>query len=61
VVQAAKLLQWTKAQTFLRCLTQVGIVPLVGTTSPVHMQQDLAIFDAQLSDAQLQTILGLLR
>lgn len=61
VLQIAKRLQWTAAQTFLRCLTQVGIVPLVGTTSPVHMAQDLQIFDDELSRNEVQAILALLR
>jgi diketogulonate reductase-like aldo/keto reductase len=60
VVQAAKRLQWTPAQTFLRCLTQIGIVPLVGTTSPAHMAQDLAMFRAELSALEVQRVVALL-
>lgn len=39
----------TPAQILFRYLTQQGIVPLTGTRSPVHMRQDLAIFDFELS------------
>ncbi|MCI0654557.1 MAG: aldo/keto reductase [Methylococcaceae bacterium] len=38
------------AQVFFRFLTQIGIIPLTGTTSEDHMRQDLAIFDFELSD-----------
>ncbi len=43
--------QKSPAQVFFRYLTQVGIVPLTGTTSETHMQEDLAIFSFEL-DAQ---------
>jgi diketogulonate reductase-like aldo/keto reductase len=39
----------TATQVFFRYLTQIGIVPLTGTTSANHMQEDLAIFDFALS------------
>lgn len=61
VGQIAERLQWTPAQTFLRCLTQLGIVPLVGTTSPVHMAQDLEIFEQELAPSEVQAIMTLLR
>ncbi len=57
----AERLGWTPAQAFLRCLTQIGIVPLVGTTSLVHMAADLDIFQARLHDSEVAGILGLLR
>ncbi|MEM6959434.1 MAG: aldo/keto reductase, partial [Myxococcota bacterium] len=34
----------TPAQVLYRALTQLGIVPLIGTTSRQHMNEDLAIF-----------------
>jgi diketogulonate reductase-like aldo/keto reductase len=61
VVDAAKRLNWTPSQTFLRCLTQLGIVPLVGTTSALHMSQDLAIFGDQLSRHEIEAIAEQLR
>jgi len=42
----------TPAQIFFRYLTQIGIVPLTGTTSVKHMQEDLAIFEFELAEAE---------
>jgi diketogulonate reductase-like aldo/keto reductase len=42
----------TPAQVLLRYLTEIDIVPLSGTTSEVHMREDLAIFDFTLTDAE---------
>lgn len=39
----------TAAQLFFRYLHQLGIVPLTGTKSPQHMQDDLGIFDFELA------------
>jgi diketogulonate reductase-like aldo/keto reductase len=39
----------TAAQVFFRYLNQIGIVPLTGTTSAIHMKEDLAIFDFELT------------
>lgn len=52
--------QCTNAQIFFRYLTQIGIVPLTGTTSTGHMKQDLAIFDFELADAECAAITALL-
>ncbi len=38
----------TAAQLFFRYLHQLGIVPLTGTKSPQHLQDDLGIFDFEL-------------
>jgi diketogulonate reductase-like aldo/keto reductase len=49
----------TAPQVLFRYLTQIDAVPLTGTSSQVHMQQDLAIFDFQLTApeiAQLTTL-----
>ncbi|MDD5277327.1 MAG: aldo/keto reductase [Methylovulum sp.] len=37
------------AQVFFRYLSQIGIIPLTGTTSETHMRDDLAIFDFELT------------
>jgi diketogulonate reductase-like aldo/keto reductase len=37
-------------------VTQLGIVPLTGTTSEQHMRQDLAIFDFELGAAELNEL-----
>lgn len=39
----------TPAQVVFRFARQIGIVPLTGTTDPVHMREDLAIDDFELS------------
>lgn len=48
IEKLASQYQRTPAQVFFRYLTQIGIVPLTGTTSAKHMQQDLAIFEFEL-------------
>jgi len=40
----------TAAQILFRYLTQIGVVPLIGTRSLAHMREDLAIFEFELSD-----------
>lgn len=61
VVEAARRLGFTEAQVFYRCLTQIGIVPLIGTTSSVHMAQDVAIFERELRKSEVDDIVALLR
>jgi diketogulonate reductase-like aldo/keto reductase len=48
----------TPAQILFRYLTQIGIVPLTGTRSEVHMRDDLSIFDFTLSNAEQSAIDG---
>lgn len=43
----------TEAQVFFRYLTQLGIVPLTGTSSEKHMREDLGIFGFELTDEQM--------
>lgn len=37
----------TPEQALFRALTQLGVVPLTGTTSEQHMREDLAIFESR--------------
>jgi diketogulonate reductase-like aldo/keto reductase len=46
----------TPPQILFRYLTQIGVVPLTGTRSPVHMRQDLAIFDFELSADECESM-----
>ncbi len=46
----------TPAQVFYRYLTQINVIPLIGTSSPEHMRDDLAIFDFELRDNELRLI-----
>ncbi len=48
--------QKTPAQVFFRYLNQSGIVPLTGTTSEQHMQEDLSIFEFELTAEELMAI-----
>ncbi|MCQ8127976.1 aldo/keto reductase family protein [Methylomonas rivi] len=51
----------TPAQILFRYLTQVGVVPLTGTTSAQHMREDLAIFEFELTQddcAGVERLLG---
>jgi diketogulonate reductase-like aldo/keto reductase len=50
----------TPAQIFFRFLSQEGVVPLTGTSSPDHMREDLAIFEFELSDSERATINAML-
>ena len=42
----------TPEQVLFRYVTQLGIVPLTGTRSQAHMQEDLAIVDFELDAAE---------
>ncbi|MGZ5075796.1 MAG: aldo/keto reductase family protein [Methylobacter sp.] len=48
------------AQIFFRYLSQIGIIPLTGTTSESHMRDDLAMFDFELAADELEAIDALL-
>lgn len=50
----------TPAQLMFRALTQLGVAPLTGTTSELHMREDLAIFDFELSPQELAAFDALL-
>lgn len=51
----------TSAQILFRYLHQRGVVPLTGTTSELHMQEDLAITEFAMTEADMGLIDGLLR
>jgi len=46
----------TPAQVLFRYLTQVGVVPLTGTTSDAHMVEDIAIFNFELAEGDMHKI-----
>ena len=50
----------TTAQIFYRYLNQCNIVPLIGSTSQHHIDEDLRIFDFKLNDDEVGTITSLL-
>lgn len=53
--------QKTEAQIFFRYVTQLGIVPLIGSRTEQHIKEDLAIFDFELQADELQAINHLLQ
>jgi len=56
VIRLAESHQRTPAQIFFRFLSQIGIIPLTGTSSIEHMRDDLAIFDFALNEAECADI-----
>lgn len=52
--------QKTAAQILFRYLTQTDVVPLTGTTSDIHMVEDLDIFTFELSEDEKDSIHHLL-
>ena len=46
----------TAAQILFRYLTQIGVVPLTGTSSPTHMREDLAIFEFGLTAQEIKKV-----
>ena len=46
----------TPAQILFRYLTQNEIVPLTGTRSEAHMREDLAIFEFELAQSELEAM-----
>ncbi|XP_077536061.1 1,5-anhydro-D-fructose reductase-like [Haemaphysalis longicornis] len=49
----------TPAQVLIRWLLQRGIVPLPRSTSPAHIQENIQVFDFELSKADIDTLIGL--
>jgi diketogulonate reductase-like aldo/keto reductase len=56
----AKKYQASVEQVFYRYLSQIDIIPLTGTTSEAHMQEDLAIFDFKLTVDECEAVKKLL-
>jgi diketogulonate reductase-like aldo/keto reductase len=50
----------TPAQVLFRFLTQIGVVPLTGTRSELHMHADLSIFDFELTATEREAVEKLL-
>lgn len=56
VQQLAHSYQRSAAQILFRCLQQIGILPLTGTTSAQHMQESLAIAQFELTAEECQQV-----
>lgn len=59
ILQAAQKYDKTPSQILFRFLTQIGVVPLIGTTSRQHMKDDLDIFSFALTVTEIQGISSL--
>jgi diketogulonate reductase-like aldo/keto reductase len=60
VKELSKKYQRTPSQIFYRYLTQVGILPLIGTTSSIHMREDLDIFNFELLEQECASVVRLI-
>ncbi|MFB6350281.1 MAG: aldo/keto reductase family protein [Bradymonadaceae bacterium] len=56
IARIAKRHDKTIPQVVFRFASQIGILPLTGTTSEEHMRRDLACFDFELDDSELDVI-----
>jgi len=57
----AKQKERTSAQIFLRALTESGVTPLTGTCSQQHMQENLSIFEFDLTPDEIKEVNQLFR
>lgn len=60
IVGIARTRSVTEPQVLFRFLTQMNIIPLIGSCSDKHMQEDLAIFDFSLTTDEINKIQALL-
>jgi len=60
IISFCKKYSKTQAQIFYRYLHQLGIVPLIGTTDKEHMQEDMKIFEFELTSDEINKINNLL-
>jgi len=56
VVRAARRTGRTPAQVVFRFALQVGMLPLTGTSSPAHMNEDLAALEFALEAEEVRAI-----
>jgi diketogulonate reductase-like aldo/keto reductase len=53
VMKISKRLKKTPAQVVFRFATQIGMLPLTGTTNETHMKEDLGCFDFSLAEDEV--------
>lgn len=56
ISQIANKYKVNPAQIIFRFASQIGMIPLTGTSNQNHMKADLAIFDFELSDEEMNFI-----
>jgi diketogulonate reductase-like aldo/keto reductase len=54
--EIAERVGYSIAQVVFRFAQQVGMIALTGTTSEFHMREDLAVYDFELTELELNTI-----
>jgi len=50
----------TNSQIFYRFLHHIDVIPLIGTTSKAHMADDIAIFEFELEEKEIKSLLELI-
>jgi diketogulonate reductase-like aldo/keto reductase len=56
LLDISKRLGCSLAQLVFRFALQIGMIPLTGTSSKSHMEEDLAIYDIELTESEIDTI-----
>lgn len=56
MAEMCKKYKRTPAEIFYRVLTQINIIPLIGTASSQHMKEDLSIFEFEVEKDDMKTI-----
>jgi diketogulonate reductase-like aldo/keto reductase len=54
--ELAKEKNATVPQVVFRFALQLGMLPLTGTTDTEHMEQDLAVYDMELTEDEMETV-----
>jgi diketogulonate reductase-like aldo/keto reductase len=60
VISLSKKYSVTPAVILYRCMSEIGIMPLCGTTSLVHMQDDLALMEFEIKSAEVSEVFELI-
>ena len=56
LLDISKRLGCSPSQVVFRFALQVGMIPLTGTSSKIHMEEDLAIYEIELSGSEIDII-----
>ena len=56
IARAARRLGKTREQIVFRFAMQIGMVVITGTTSELHMTQDLEVYDFELTEDEVRDI-----
>ncbi len=56
IIRAAQRTGLTAAQVVFRFALEVGMMPLTGSSDPLHLKEDLAVYEVALSSAEIKAI-----